>query len=176
MQFIEIEDFNQDFWEQNPELQYIEPFATFKKTKGSSDIMKAIYLVYDFKSKFKIAGVSEEEAKRDVQKNFLKKKEFNWAQYIELIEAYKDMCTTKLQKSLQQYEEQLFGLQKFINSLSWESDEDAAIKTQSIKDYKMFLKDYKEYEDLVKEELKEKRYKGGYRKSPAEKLSSGGNK
>ena len=174
MQFIEIEDFEKDFWEQNPEIQFIEPFASFKKTKGSSDLMKAIYLVYDFKSKFKIAGVNEEEAKRDVQKNFLKKKDFNWGQYNELIEAYKDMCTTKLQKSLMQYEEQLFGLQRYINSLSWDDDEDAAIKTQSIKDYKMFFKDYKEYEELVKEELKEKRYKAGYRKSPAEKLTSGG--
>jgi hypothetical protein len=172
--FVTLDDFEEDFWEQNPELQYIEPFAEIKKQKGSSNIMKAIYLVYDYKSKFNVGGVNEEEAKRDVQKNFLKQKDFNWGKYNEIIEAYKDKCKTPLQKSLEQYAEQLFGLQKYINSLSWEDDDEAPIKAQSIKDYKAFFKDYKEYEALVKEELKEKRYKGGYRKSPAEKMSSGG--
>jgi len=42
LDFVTLEDDKADFWEQNPELKYIEPFATFSKKKDSSNIMKAI--------------------------------------------------------------------------------------------------------------------------------------
>ena len=53
--FVIVDDLDGDFWKQNPELKYIEPFSEFSKKKNSSEIMKAIYLAYDFKSKFNIS-------------------------------------------------------------------------------------------------------------------------
>lgn len=172
MYFATLEDLDGNFWEQNPELKFIDPFSEFMKKKNSSEIMKAIYLVYDFKSKFNIAGVSEDEAKKDIEKNFLKIKNFDWLDYHDIIEAYKDKCTTKVQKALQRFEKDLTGLQDYLDRLSWEDDEEAMLKKDIIKDIDSFYKKYKECEALVKEEMREKRYKGGYRKSPAEKLST----
>lgn len=170
--FVILDDLDGDFWEQNPELKYMEPFSEFKKEKNSSNIMKAIYLAYDFKSKFNRAGIPEEQAKEDIAKNFLKKPDFEWGKYKEIIESYKDKCKTKVQKALEKFEEDVVGFQNYLRRLSWEDEEEAQVKSNIYKIVDEYYKKYKECEALVKDEIREKRYKGGYRLSPAEKMSN----
>jgi hypothetical protein len=170
--FVTLDDLDGNFWEQNPELKYIEPFAEFYKKKNSSQIMKAIYLAYDFKSKFNRAGIPEEEAKKDIAKNFLKDQKFVWAEYKELIDAYKDKCKTKVQKALELFEEDVVGFQNYLRRLSWEDEEEASVKSNIYKIADEYYKKYKDCEALVKDEIREKRFKGGYRLSPAEKMST----
>lgn len=170
--FVIVDDLDGDFWKQNPELKYIEPFAEFSKKKNSSEIMKAIYLAYDFKSKFNRAGIPEEEARKDIAKNFLKNEKFVWAEYKEIIDAYKDKCKTKVQKALELFEEDVVGFQNYLRRLSWEDEEEAQVKSNIYKIADEYYKKYKDCESLVKDEIREKRYKGGYRLSPAEKMST----
>lgn len=170
--FVIVDDLDGDFWKQNPELKYIEPFAEFSKKKNSSEIMKAIYLAYDFKSKFNRAGIPEEEARKDIAKNFLKNQKFVWAEYKEIIDAYKDKCKTKVQKALELFEEDVVGFQNYLRRLSWEDEEEAQVKSNIYKIADEYYKKYKDCESLVKDEIREKRYKGGYRLSPAEKMST----
>jgi len=170
--FVTLDDLDGDFWEQNPELKYIEPFAKFSKTKNSSAIMKAIYLAFDFKSKFNRAGIPEEEAKKDIAQNFLKIKDFQWGEYHEITEAYKDKCKTKVQKSLEKFEADVVGFQNYMLSLSWEDEDEAAVKVNLVKEVDNYYQKYKACETIVKDEVREKRYKGGYRLSPAEKMST----
>lgn len=170
--FVIVDNLEEDFWKQNPELKYIEPFAEFSKKKNSSEIMKAIYLAYDFKSKFNRAGIPEDEARKDIAKNFLKKPDFVWGEYKEIIDAYKDKCKTKIQKSLELFEEDVVGFQNYLRRLSWEDEEEAQVKSSIYKIADEYYKKYKDCESLVKDEIREKRYKGGYRLSPAEKMST----
>lgn len=173
LDFVTLEDDKADFWEQNPELKYIEPFATFSKKKDSSNIMKAIYLVYDFKSKFNRGGIPQDQAKDDVAKNFLNKKDFKWDDYKEIITAYEDSCTTVKQKALLKFQKDLTGLSNFMERLSWEDAEDQYTKKEINKEMIVYFKNLSECESLVNEEIKEKRFKGGYRMSPSEKMTSG---
>ena len=169
--FVTLDNLDGDFWEQNPELKYIEPFAQFSKKKDSSSIMKAIYLAFDFKSKFNRAGIPEEDAKRDIAKNFLNIEDFQWGEYNELIEAYKDKCKTKVQKSLEKFEADVVGFQNYMSSLSWEDEDEAAVKVNLVREVDNYYRKYKACETIVKDEIREKRYRGGYRLSPAEKMS-----
>jgi arylsulfatase A-like enzyme len=171
--FVTLDDDKADFWEQNQELKYIEPFATFSKKKDSSDIMKAVYLVYDFKSKFNRGGIPKDKAKEDVAKNFLKKPNFKWDDYEEVIKAYIDTCTTVKQKALQKFEKDLKGLSEYMEVLSWADPDEAVIKKDINKEMRVYFNNLSECESLVNEEIKEKRFKGGYRMSPSEKMTSG---
>lgn len=172
LDFVILEDEKVDFWEQNPELKYIEPFAALYKKKDSSDIMKAIYLVYDFKSKFNRGGISKDKAKDDVSKNFLKKPNFKWEDYKDIIDAYIESCTTVKQKALQKFEKDLTGLSDYMEALSWADPDEAVIKKDINKEMRVYFNNLSECESLVNEEIKEKRFKGGYRMSPSEKMTS----
>ena len=163
----------ESFWEQNPELKYVEPFAEFyKNDKESSKIMSAIYLAYDYKSKFNRAGIPEEEAKSDIKKNFLKDQSFEWGKYSEIIDAYKDKCKTKVQKALDKFEKDAIGFTEYFTKLSWEDEDEAVTKANIYKTVEDYYKKYKDCEALVIGEIKEKRFRDGYRLSPAEKMSN----
>lgn len=170
--FVTIYELEEDFWEQNPELKYITPFNEFYKEEGSSEIMKAIYLVYDFKSKFNRAGIPEEETKKDVSENFLKIEHFEWGKYGDIIDAYKDKCKTKVQKALELFEADVVGFQGYLSGLSWQDEEEASVKVGIYKVAEDYYAKYKSCEALVKEEINEKTYRNGYRKSPIEKMTN----
>lgn len=172
LDFVILEDEKDDFWEQNPELKYIEPFSTFSKKKDSSETMKAIYLVYDAKSKFNRGGISKDKAKDDVSKNFLKKPNFKWEDYKDIIDAYIESCTTVKQKALQKFEKDLTGLSDYMEALSWADPDEAVIKKDINKEMRVYFNNLSECESLVNEEIKEKKFKGGYRMSPSEKMTS----
>jgi hypothetical protein len=160
------------FWEQNPEIKYMEPFSSFYEEENSSDIMKAIYLAYDFKSKFIRAGIPEDTAKRDIAKNFLKDPSFEWGKYSKIIDAYKDKCKTKVQKALDKFEKDAVGFTEYLANLSWEDPEEAEVKSGIYKTVEDYYKKFKDCEALVIGEINEKRFRDGYRLSPAEKMSS----
>jgi hypothetical protein len=163
--FVILEDLAGDFWEQNPEIALIEPFASFKKKKGSSEIMKAIYLIYDFKSKFNVAKEPREKVIEDVNTNFLKQPNFDWTKHTDVIEAYQEKCKTPLQRDLEAVYEDLRGLRSYITRLSWEDDEEAKIKKDYMKEIDSYYERCKNLEAKVLGEIQEKRFKGNVRKS-----------
>lgn len=83
-----------DFWEQNPELLTITVFAEFKAAKNSSKIMWSIYQVHDFKSIIKKLPV--EERIKEVKANFF---DCDFDEYTNIIEAYKDLCISDLERA-----------------------------------------------------------------------------
>lgn len=163
--FVELYSLEEDFWVQNPELSVMSPFAEFKKKKNSGEIMKAIYLIYDFKSKFNIAKEPREKVIEDVNKNFLKQPNFDWSKYTDIVNAYIEKCKTPLQKDLEAMYFDLEGLRKYINRLSWEDDEEAKIKKDYMKEIDGFYDKCKNLEAKVLGEIQEKRFKGNVRKS-----------
>lgn len=169
--FVTVYDFDEDFWLQNPELKYMEPFASFYKTDNSSLIMKAIYLAYDFKSKFNRAGISIEESKKDIAENYIKDSKFEWGKYNDIISSYQERCKTKVQKALEIFEADVIGFQNYLSSLSWEDQDEALVKASTYKVVEDYYVKYKNCESLVKEEINEKKYRNDYRLSPSEKLT-----
>lgn len=170
--FVDIENEDSDIWKDNPDLQFSEPFAKFKKSeRNSNKIMKAIYLIYDPKSRFNIAKEPQEKIIEDVTKNFLRKREFDWTKYNDVIEAYKENCKSPLQR---QYEEILSDYEGFISyyrNLSWEDEDEARIKTGHMKTIEDYGKKIIELKKLVDGEENEQKYKFDYRKSMIENLA-----
>jgi hypothetical protein len=165
MEFVIIEDLAGDFWEQNPELALMRPFSEFKKKKNSSEIMKAIYLIYDFKSKFNVAKEPRERVIEDVNTNFLKQPNFDWGKLQDIIDAYVEKCKTPLQRDLEAMYEDLKGLRSYIARLSWEDDDEAKIKKDYMKEIDTYYERCKNLEAKVLGEIQEKRFKGNVRKS-----------
>jgi len=60
-----------------------------------------------------------------------------------------------------------------MERLSWEDAEDQYTKKEINKEMIVYFKNLSDCESLVNEEIKEKRFKGGYRMSPSEKMTSG---
>jgi hypothetical protein len=99
-QVVRLKNLYGDFWEQNPILGYMSPFNEFKKKKNSSNIMKAIYMIYDSKSPYRATSKEEGDILAEVNKNFLNDEKFPWDEYDKIISAYKDVCISKLQKKV----------------------------------------------------------------------------
>lgn len=118
-----LRDEDGSFWEQNKALAYMSPFAEFKKTDKKSDIiMKAIYLAYDSKSRFYNMSLSEKQ--EDISKHLIKDAKFNWADYEEIIEAYKDKCRTDAQKRIDEIRDELDEISQSMSVLSFEDEEE----------------------------------------------------
>lgn len=85
-----------DFFEYNPELQYIDPVPRLIKDVGpmvASRVMWAVYLSEDPQSKF--FSMREEERRYQISKNFLKNVDFGWDLYGYMIDAYPDISMSK---------------------------------------------------------------------------------
>jgi len=163
--FVNLENIEDNFWEQNPELAYMTPFSELYKKKEGEQIMKAIYLIYDFKSRFNIAKEPREKVIEDVSTNFLKKPKFDWSKYEHIISTYEDKMKTPLQKDLEAMYLDLEGFRSYITRLSWEDDEEAKLKRDYMKDIDVLYNKIKELESKVAGEIQEKRFRGNARKS-----------
>ena len=127
IEFIVVEDpeKEKDIWKLNPELNYMEPFATFKKTskKNASKIMNAIWLIYDPKSKFRATDMTDDQIIADVNKNYLGKEDYDWEPYMEIVTAYRQKCKTFLQRQLEEWKQDIEERDRAIRNLSY-SDPD----------------------------------------------------
>jgi len=169
---VENPDKPSEIWDLNPELNYMEPFATFKKTsrKNASRIMNAIWMIYDPKSKFRVGNKTEEDIIRDVNKNYLGNEDYDWTPYQEIIDSYKENCKTFLQKRLEEWERDLKERDEAIRDLKYSDKEQRKEKDEMLANRDILFNKYLETEAKVKNEFDERRrMKGGYRMSGVEK-------
>lgn len=89
---------DRDFFEQNPELEYISEVKSIIKKYGSkkkaSPILWAVYLTEDPNSKL-YRGMDLEERRAEVAKNYLNNPDFDWGELNEFIRTYPRIALTK---------------------------------------------------------------------------------
>lgn len=155
-----------EFWNINQEFSYTEPFATFKKKRGSAKIMNAIVMVYDPKSQLANSGESEQKIKKDIAKNFLENEEFNWSEYSEIITAYKKYSKTKIEKALDDWWRDLEERRDFLQDM--EFDEDPKLKDDLLLNTDKHFEKYYNIQSKLKEERGERLMRGNYTPSELE--------
>jgi hypothetical protein len=168
---VRVKDITKDFWSQNQQLAIMTPFSDFKKKKESSKVMMAIYLIYDSKSDFLKAGMTTDEIVKDVNKNYLEDDNFPWDKYQDIIDAYKDKCTSRLHKKVVNMLDEIDEIERSRSELSWDDPVEAELK---IKLFDASKKLYNEAIDLQKklnEEIAELELEGDYVPSMIEEIN-----
>lgn len=163
----------QNFWDANPELEYMEPYAAFKKKEGkrrSGRIMTAIWMVYDPKSRAQQSSREEEEVLKDISTNFLNEKKFDWNEHRKVITAFKKDCKTKIEKELEYWEIELKTRRVYQRSLPWETERKE--KDEMLRTQKQLFQDYLSVVAEVNKERAEGRLYGGTHKSLLERQQS----
>lgn len=160
-----------DFWELNQELSFINPFMAFKKKKNSAKIMMAIYMIYDPKSQLNNSGIDQAQIKKEVSANFLGDEKFDWSEHREIINAYKIVAKTKLEKQLDNWWLQLRERDEYLNNdLEWGEGEDDTKERMLLGTDKHYEK-YNQIASSLKEERQEKLMYGDYTPSMLENWS-----
>lgn len=164
-----VENFNpnEDFWEQNPQLQYIPPFSDFKKKRNSSKIMTAIYMIWDPASKINKSGMAEADVIKDINSTYLGKEDFDWSGYTHVIDAFKDKCISPSQRLLKDWERQLEELDKMLDNWGWDP-KTAKDKMTILKEKKTVWDDYLEIKAKVEEERSVAQNYANYQESALE--------
>ena len=117
-------DIGANYWEIDPQLKVIEPFATLykedksKKKSNSSLTMWAIALFADPESRFK--NLSEDKKKELIEKDYIrhKCKDFDWKSLAEGIEVYRSLYITQAQRSLIDWENKLKEMDDFLKYIT----------------------------------------------------------
>lgn len=111
-------DLSKNFWELNPELTIPGPFAKLYKLDSSgkksesSKIMWGIYLYIHPKSKFKDLG--ESARRKLVIEDWLKDPKFRWDKIETEVNTFKDLCLSRAQRFLIDWEKKLEERQSLI--------------------------------------------------------------
>lgn len=148
MPIVVIRKSNINLWEEFPDLDLIDEFKKLREQEGdekSNAILKAIYYIWDPKSDKRDSGFTEEELIKDLNKNLIGDKKFDWSKYEDVKKAWFKYCLTKTDVLLKDYQEEIEGLNKMNKEWTW-TKKDAEQKAQSMKAYKTLWDDYKEVE------------------------------
>lgn len=172
--FLNSVNIDENFWQHNPEIKYIVPFSKLydsdpsKKKEYSSQLMWAIYLFSDPNSRF--SRMFTTERMKEIQDNYLKDKNFNWAEETikELIYSYEDKMLTKLQQSYNRLIRKLEERDKFILDTKY-NERNAKVIDAMFANSSIIYKQLKEIETQLLEEAKGGNIKGGRRESISEK-------
>lgn len=166
---VEPED-GENFWDVNKELEYLNPYAEFKKKEGkrrSGRIMHAIWLCHDPKSRAQQSGRDEDAIQNDISENFLNDKNFPWKDYKHIVKAFKEDCRTKLEKEMYYWEMELETRRVYQRNLPW--DTEAETKDKLLKSQKSLYNDYIEILKEVNKERSERQSFNGTHKSLLER-------
>jgi len=171
MAFIIVETPDDNIWEKNPSLELISVFKDFKDSLGeekSSNIIKAIYYIWDPKSKVKDSGVSEDTLVEDVTSSIIKDDKFNWDDYEYIKKAYIENNISKMESLLLRYEKEIIDLNTMLEGWKW-SKTDIKARSEAVKAYKVLFDEYIEVASKVKAENDEiAEFFGNYQKSMLE--------
>lgn len=157
------------FWEQNPELQYLTPFAELIKEEGkeySSKIMWALYMVEDPNSK--LFRMPKAERIKEVEANYLEGKKIDWKKHHKLIAQYGKLCMSPTKRMYKTWVEKYDELTAYIETLKFGRDDEALLKvfTQASKIWSQLTIVEKA---LQEEEAKEETLQGGDKLSTRER-------
>lgn len=175
MAFIIVQNPDENIWETNPVLQIVSKFIKFKLDEGderSSNILKAIYFIWDPKSALAKSGMTHEEILKDVNSNILKDENFNWGDYAEIRETYLKTNLSPIESRLRRYQDEIDSLDKMLKDWPW-GRKDVIARSSAVKAYKELFEQYMEVADKVQMEHDEAyEMLGGYQKSFIEELGS----
>lgn len=164
----------QNFWDANPEMQYLSPYAAFLKKHGkrkTNKVMTAIWMAFDPKSVAQNSGNREEkEIMDDIAENYLGDKKFPWKDYSEIIKAFKEDCRTKIEKELDYWEIELKTRREYQRELPWDTERKE--KDEMLKTQKTLFNDYIAVKKELDRERAEKKYYAGTHKSLLERQQS----
>lgn len=175
MPFIIVNNPSDNIWEVNKELELISEFRNFKKKEGehrSSQILKAIYYIWDPKSNINDSGFSEDKLMDDVTQSLVDDPDFNWEDYEDIKQLYLDNNLSKNEQLLIKYRKEIQGLSELLDTWGW-SKSDAKLKGEVVSQYKRLFEDLKEVESkflMEKHEMEE--MLGNYVKSRFEKYGN----
>jgi len=170
MPIVELKKPNINLWEEYPDLDIIEEFKKIRLAEGdekSNNILKAIYYIWDPKSDKRDSGFTEQELIKDINKNLIGEKAFNWKTKDReaLKQAWFKYCMTKTDMLLRDYQEQVEGMNAMHREWPW-SPENAKEKAASMSAYKTVFADYKDIlKDFNNEKLEREEMEGGYQPS-----------
>ena len=156
----------ENFWKLNTELTHVEPFREFVKTKNSSKVMCAIYMLYDPKSRQENSDIPFNQQKKDVSADLLGSENFDWAPYSKYVRAYQRYCKTKIERELDAWYQDIQERREFTKEVSW--DDDPELREKFLGNNKKHFEDYKEIEDRLKEERQDSLMHGDYTPSDLE--------
>jgi hypothetical protein len=175
MAFITVDNPDINIWKQNPALNLITEFQEFKLEEGdsrSSDILKAIYYIWDPKSDLRDSGVTEKKLIEDVSKNLLGDPDFDWDKYDHIKELYQTNNYTKLETMLLRYEKEINDLNDLLKEWPW-SKTDIKDRSEAVKQYKILFDEYIDIHEKAKMEAEElSDMYGGYQKSMLEDFAN----
>lgn len=171
MPFIIVESPEDNIWDRNPSLELIGDFKKFKETEGedrSSDILKAIFYIWDPKSDLRDSGLEHDKLIEDVTSNVINDPDFNWDDYEHIKELYLDNNLTKLEKLLLRYESEIEDLNTMLEEWKWNKKEIKA-RSEAVRAYKILFDEYIEIRDKARIESDDiADMLGGYQKSMIE--------
>lgn len=168
MAFIVVEKPDVNIWKENPALELIKEWREFKKKEGverSSDILKAIYYIWDPKSELRDSGVDESQLIEEVTSSIINDPEFNWDDYDHIKDLYLKHNITKIQKLFLRYEKEIEDLNMILEDWKWERL-NIQDKAAAVKQYRELFDQCIEIRDKVYMEIEDiKEMEGGYQKS-----------
>lgn len=171
MPLVVVDNPDVNIWEENPHLSLISEFKEFRQHEGdkrSSDILKAIYYIWDPKSEIRDSSMSENKLINDITENLIGEKEFDWDKYAEIRDIYLDKTLSKLESLLLKYEAEVKDLDVMLTSWKWNKT-NVKNRAEAVKQYKTLLEEYMETKDKAKMEADgEMQMRAGYQKSMLE--------
>lgn len=175
MAFIIVNSPSDNIWEINKELEIITEFRQLKKDEGefkSSQILKAIYYIWDPKSNINNSGFDEDKLIQDVTETLIGDPDFKWEDYEAIKQVYLENNLSKNEKLLLKYRKEIQGLSDLLDTWAW-SKSDAKTKGEVVSQYKRLFEDLKEVETkflMEKHEMEE--MLGNYVKSRFERYGN----
>lgn len=170
----QIPDPHCNLWIEFPILGTITKFRVFREKVGddikSSNILKSIFYIWDVKSKYRKANMSEKEIEKEMKTNILKNGNFSWKKYVGIKVYFLDKNQSKIQKLFTETERHIRELNHFLSEEWVWSPETAKDKAAVMKQYKSLYEDYLNLKEQIDEE--EQAYesgRGGYSKSLLER-------
>lgn len=173
MPIIEIRKSNLNLWNEYPDLDIISEFKKLRKKEGdekSSNILKAIYYIWDPKSDKRDSGFTEQELIAEINENLIGEKEFDWEKYEDIKQAWFKYCLTKTDTLLKKYEEEIEGLQKMLDEWKWDK-KTATDKKNAMAALRDLYQDYATVKSLfISERFERLEMEGGYTPSLLEEM------
>jgi hypothetical protein len=137
-----------------------------KDKNSSSQIMWAIALLLDPKSKFK--GLAIKERKQIIATGYLKQPKFNWDTYKQLQDLYLVNNLSAAQRQLNKWNEFMDQKTEFLNTLTYTADSADMIEKLLLSNSKLYG-ELQRLEDMLVKDGEEGTVKGGTLESLSEK-------
>jgi len=174
MSLLNSFDTDANIWEIEPQLKIPQAFNklysedTSKSKAHSSKIMWAIALLIDSSEANKFRNLREIDRKARIASDYLKDDKFNFDDYKELIDAFTELHSSKLEKELRQQELKLEERATFINDTKYDLDTGDKLDKFLINTGKLY-EQIKSLKDQIRAERDGGNTKGGMTESASEK-------